>query len=145
MYFLFLQSFISTLSIYGITTRARVALRKRILTRCHIPRDSIVPRKRATEAEGEDAYFGGRQNFPTKLSSEAAIDEDDDNVSPPRTRTNFHSCACLRYERKVMVEQLRIRVYADRTTYTCRIDDLFRHGGVNFSRTFSFSAPRASS
>lgn len=32
-----------------------------------IPRDSIVPRKRATRAE-EGGYFGVCQNFPTKLS-----------------------------------------------------------------------------
>lgn len=66
------------------------------------------------------AYFDGRQNFLTKtrtlVASPLKAADRDDDVSP---RTS--ACACL------CCEKLRTGVCADRTTYTCRIDDLFRY------------------
>lgn len=118
-----------------VSSRLDIVTRPRVASQTHIDSMSSreIPLFPAKERGGGREYFGVCQNFPTKLSSEATMkDEDDDNAS-----TRIHPCACLR---KVMVEQLRIRVYVDRTTYTCRIDDLFRHVDVNFSHLFHLAS-----
>lgn len=106
----------------------RVAPRKHTSARSQPPRGiPFHPTKERREKLREAAYFGRRRrNFPRRRGIVVPpwkVADVNDNASPPCVDLRARVCVCC--------EKLRasggLKFAPDRTTYTCRIGDLFRH------------------
>lgn len=98
-----------------------------------IPLSSAKERREGRRETGEGAKILPRKTKTVIMCRHTTL-----YYTNPHPRPHLHprreGGVCVR--KSCGGTQLRIRVYADRTTYTCRIDDLFRHADVNFSHLF---------